>query len=127
METQPGVHSIVVTGYFFSGKSTLIRTISELTVAVSERQVITPPEHLPVSLDFGRISVEGGEFYLSATPGARRFDFMWETLASNTMAGFIMMVDSTRPEQFREAKSIFETFRAYTDLPCVVAANFQDK
>ena len=41
--------------------------------------------------------------------------------------GFIVMVDSTRPETFREARSILETFRAYAPTPFVVAANKQDK
>jgi hypothetical protein len=42
------------------------------------------------------------------------------------MLGFIVMVDSTRPETFREARNILETFRAYAPTPYVVAANKQD-
>jgi signal recognition particle receptor subunit beta len=42
------------------------------------------------------------------------------------MLGFVVMVDSTRPETFREARSILETFRAYAPTPYVVAANKQD-
>ena len=63
--------------------------------------------------------------YLFGTPGQKRFDFMWEIL-SEGMLGFIVMVDSTRPETFREARSILETFRAYAPTPFVVAANKQD-
>ena len=51
---------------------------------------------------------------------------MWEIL-SDGMLGFVVMVDSTRPETFREARSILETFRAYAPTPYVVAANKQDK
>ena len=51
---------------------------------------------------------------------------MWEIL-SEGMLGFIVMVDSTRPETYREARSILETFRAYAPTPYVVAANKQDK
>jgi len=43
------------------------------------------------------------------------------------MRGFIVMGDSTRPETFREARSILETFRAYAPTPFVVAANKQDR
>ena len=50
---------------------------------------------------------------------------MWEIL-SEGMLGFIVMVDSTRPETFREARSILETFRAYAPTPYIVAANKQD-
>jgi signal recognition particle receptor subunit beta len=42
------------------------------------------------------------------------------------MLGFIVMVDSARPETFREARGILQTFRAYAPTPYVVAANKQD-
>jgi signal recognition particle receptor subunit beta len=78
-------------------------------------------------MDFGRITVdESLVLYLFGTPGQKRFDFMWEIL-SEGMLGFIVMVDSTRPETFREARSILETFRAYAPTPYVVAANKQDQ
>jgi signal recognition particle receptor subunit beta len=51
---------------------------------------------------------------------------MWEIL-SEGMLGFVVVVDSTRPETFREARSILETFRAYAPTPYVVAANKQDR
>lgn len=51
---------------------------------------------------------------------------MWEIL-SEGMLGFVVMVDSTRPESFREARHILETFRAYAPTPYVVAANKQDR
>jgi signal recognition particle receptor subunit beta len=77
-------------------------------------------------MDFGRITVDAElVLYLFGTPGQRRFDFMWEIL-SEGMLGFVVMVDSSRPETFREAKSILETFRAYAPTPYVVAANKQD-
>ncbi len=80
-----------------------------------------------MAMDFGRITVdEDLVLYLFGTPGQRRFDFMWEIL-SEGMLGFIVMVDSTRPETFREARSILETFRAYAPTPYVVAANKQDR
>ena len=72
-----------------------------------------------VAMDFGRITVdEDLVLYLFGTPGQKRFDFMWEIL-SEGMLGFIVMVDSTRPETFREARSILETFRAYAPTPYV--------
>ena len=77
-------------------------------------------------MDFGRITVDDDlVLYLFGTPGQKRFDFMWEIL-SEGMLGFIVMVDSTRPETFREARSILQTFRAYAPTPYVVAANKQD-
>jgi signal recognition particle receptor subunit beta len=50
---------------------------------------------------------------------------MWEIL-SEGMLGFVVVVDSTRPETFREARLILDTFRTYAPTPYVVAANKQD-
>jgi uncharacterized protein len=121
---------IVVTGPFNSGKTEFIRSVSEIDVVSTERKISAAAEKVKetttVAMDFGRITVdEDLVLYLFGTPGQKRFDFMWEIL-SEGMLGFIVMVDSTRPETFREARSILETFRAYAPTPYVVAANKQD-
>lgn len=121
---------MVITGPFSSGKTEFIRSISEIEVVSTERDIKTPAEQVKdqttVAMDFGRITVDDDlVLYLFGTPGQRRFDFMWEILAEG-MLGFVVMVDSAKPETFREAKSILETFRAYAPTPYVVAANKQD-
>lgn len=122
---------MVVTGPFNAGKTEFIRSVSEIDVVSTERKISMEAERVKdsttVAMDFGRITVDNDlVLYLFGTPGQRRFDFMWEIL-SEGMLGFIVMVDSTRPETFREARSILETFRAYAPTPYVVAANKQDK
>jgi small GTP-binding protein len=122
---------MVVTGPFSAGKTQFIQSVSEIDVVATERKVTSAAENTvkdttTVAMDFGRITVdEDLVLYLFGTPGQKRFDFMWEIL-SEGMLGFIVMVDSTRPETFREARSILETFRAYAPTPYVVAANKQD-
>ncbi len=121
---------MVVTGPFSSGKTEFIQTVSEIDVVATERKISSEAEKIKetttVAMDFGRITVDDNlVLYLFGTPGQKRFDFMWEIL-SEGMLGFIVMVDSTRPETFREARSILETFRAYAPTPYVVAANKQD-
>lgn len=123
---------MVITGPFSSGKTEFIRSISEIDVVSTERGIKEDTAEAKekgattVAMDFGRITVDDDlVLYLFGTPGQRRFDFMWEILAEG-MLGFIVMVDSTKPETFREAKSILETFRAYAPTPYVVAANKQD-
>jgi signal recognition particle receptor subunit beta len=121
----------VVTGPFNAGKTEFIRSVSEIDVVSTERKISSAIEKVKdtttVAMDFGRITVDDDlVLYLFGTPGQRRFDFMWEIL-SEGMLGFIVMVDSTRPETFREARSILETFRAYAPTPYVVSANKQDK
>ncbi len=121
---------MVVTGPFNAGKTEFIRTVSEIDVVSTERKISTEAERIKeattVAMDFGRITVDDElVLYLFGTPGQKRFDFMWEIL-SEGMLGFIVMVDSTRPETFREARGILETFRAYAPTPYLVAANKQD-
>jgi small GTP-binding protein len=121
---------MVVTGPFNSGKTAFIQSVSEIDVVSTERKITTEAKRVKetttVAMDFGRITVDDDlVLYLFGTPGQKRFDFMWEIL-SEGMLGFIVMVDSSRPETFREAKSILETFRAYAPTPYVVAANKQD-
>jgi small GTP-binding protein len=121
---------MVVTGPFAAGKTQFIQSISEIDIVETERKVTRAEERLKdqttVAMDFGRITVdEDLVLYLFGTPGQRRFDFMWEIL-SEGMLGFIVLLDSVRPETFREARSIFETFRSYAPVPYVVAANKQD-
>ncbi|GIK64481.1 MAG: small GTP-binding protein [Chloroflexota bacterium] len=123
---------MVITGPFSSGKTEFIKSISEIEVVSTESPIAKDsPEAMEkanttVAMDFGRITVDDDlVLYLFGTPGQRRFDFMWEILAEG-MLGFVVMVDSSKPETFREARSILETFRAYAPTPYVVAANKQD-
>jgi uncharacterized protein len=121
---------IVVTGPYSSGKTEFIRAVSEIEVVSTERKVSRDTEKIKeattVAMDFGRITVgDNLSLYLFGTPGQKRFDFMWEIL-SEGMLGFVVMVDSTRPETFREARSILQTFKAYAPTPYVLAVNKQD-
>ena len=128
MQTQ--TVKMVITGPFNSGKTQFVGSISEIDVVATERKISSAAERVKdqttVAMDFGRITVDDDlVLYLFGTPGQRRFDFMWEILAEG-MLGFVVLVDSARPETFREARQILETFRAYAPTPYVVAANKQD-
>ena len=122
---------MVVTGPFASGKTAFIGSVSEIAVVHTERKISDEShavkEQTTVAMDFGRITVDKDlVLYLFGTPGQKRFDFMWEILAEG-MLGFVVLVDSARPETFREARRILEAFRKYSNTPWVVAANKQDQ
>jgi len=122
---------MVITGPFSAGKTEFINSISEIAVVSTERKItdetrVVKP-NTTVAMDFGRITVdESLVLYLFGTPGQRRFDFMWEIL-SEGMLGFVVLVDSVRPETFREARMILDIFQSYAQTPYVVAANKQDR
>jgi hypothetical protein len=121
---------IVVTGPFSAGKTEFIQTVSEIDVVSTEKKITSESERIKerttVAMDFGRITIDDDlVLYLFGTPGQKRFDFMWEIL-SEGMLGFVVLIDSVRPETFREARMILDTFRTYAPTPYVVAANKQD-
>jgi small GTP-binding protein len=121
---------MVITGPYSAGKTEFIQSVSEIDVVSTERKISSDAERIKedttVAMDFGRITVDDDLLlYLFGTPGQRRFDFMWEIL-SEGMLGFVVLVDSVRPETFREARHILEIFSGYASTPYVVAANKQD-
>ncbi len=118
---------IVVTGPFSAGKTTLIRTISEITVLSTEKDITDHTKsrkaETTVAMDFGRITIDRDlVLYLFGTPGQDRFDFMWEILGEG-MLGYVLLIDSTRPDSLEEAVGILEAFRKMARVPFVVALN----
>ena len=118
---------IVVTGPFSAGKTTLIRTISEITVLSTEKEITDTTRsrkaETTVAMDFGRITIDRDlVLYLFGTPGQDRFDFMWEILGEG-MLGYILLVDSSRPDGLEEAAGILAAFRKMARVPFVVALN----
>ncbi len=118
---------IVVTGPFSAGKTTLIRTISEITVLSTEKDITDHTKSrkaaTTVAMDFGRITIDRDlVLYLFGTPGQDRFDFMWEILGEG-MLGYILLIDSSREDSLEEAVGILAAFRKMARVPFVVALN----
>lgn len=118
---------IVVTGPFAAGKTTLIRTISEITVLSTERGITDSTRsrkaETTVAMDFGRITIDRDlVLYLFGTPGQERFDFMWEILGEG-MLGYVVLVDAEREDSISEAGAILDAFRRMARVPYVVALN----
>src|SRR4051812_12486694 len=118
---------IVVTGPFAAGKTTLIRTISEITVLSTEKGITdetrSRKNDTTVAMDFGRITIDRDlVLYLFGTPGQDRFDFMWEILGEG-MLGYVLLVDADREDSLQEAIGILAAFRKMARVPFVVALN----
>lgn len=121
---------VVVTGPFNAGKTTFIKSVSEITVLSTERQVSDVSGEgggeTTVAMDFGRITVSDDVvLYLFGTPGQERFSFMWETL-SEGMLGFVLLVDAQAPDTIEDARSMISFFTEMSDVPFVVAGNKVD-
>ncbi|HET7481467.1 MAG TPA: ATP/GTP-binding protein [Actinomycetota bacterium] len=115
---------IVITGPYAAGKTTLIRTISEVAVVATEKGVSDDTRSVKsqttVAMDFGRISfAEDLSLFLFGTPGQRRFEVMWDVL-SEGMIGFIVLVNAADERSLDEAAHILGRFRRYADVPFVI-------
>src|SRR3990170_4508729 len=122
---------IVITGPFAAGKTTLIKTISEVAIVGTDRAVTDDTknvkEHTTVAMDFGRITfAQDLTLFLFGTPGQRRFEVMWEIL-SEGMIGFILLVHAGDDRSIDEASHILTTFRQYADVPFVIGVSHLDE
>jgi hypothetical protein len=116
----------VVTGPFSAGKTTFIKSISEIAIVSTERAISDSTRRVKaettVAMDFGRITISKDiVLYLFGTPGQERFDFMWQIL-SEGMLGYILMLDASRPDTYTEGKRILEFFGTLSDAPYVIGA-----
>ena len=121
---------IVITGPFSAGKTTLIKTISEVAIVGTERDVTDETKSIKtkttVAMDFGRISfADDLSLFLFGTPGQRRFEVMWEIL-SEGMIGFILLVNAADPRSLEEGSHILDQFRRYADVPFVIGITHVD-
>ncbi|WP_407648776.1 GTP-binding protein [Actinacidiphila epipremni] len=99
---------LIITGPFGVGKTTLIRTLSEIPTLHTE-EVMTRssvghddlkglPEKATttVAVDFGRLTVPGDlVLYLFGTPGQERFFPLWQDIARGAL-GALVMADTRR-------------------------------
>ncbi|SFC21819.1 GTP-binding protein [Streptomyces aidingensis] len=99
---------IVIVGGFGVGKTTMVRSVSDIrplnteeTMTQAGRGVddltgVTGKSATTVAFDFGRITLnERTVLYLFGAPGQERFWFLWDRLFSGTL-GAVVLVDTRR-------------------------------
>ncbi|PZH09522.1 ATP-binding protein [Streptomyces sp. NTH33] len=122
---------IVIVGGFGVGKTTLVRSVSEIRplnteevmtqagVGVDETSQVATESTTTVAFDFGRISLnERMVLYLFGAPGQERFWFLWDRLFSGTL-GAVVLVDTRRMDDSWHAIDRLEHHKT----PFVVAVN----
>ncbi|GAB4545397.1 MAG: ATP/GTP-binding protein [Anaerolineae bacterium] len=123
------VYKVIITGPFNSGKTTFIRTISDIDVVTTEKRVTTEDRGIKsettVAMDYGRVAVNDTVLHLTGTPGQTRFSFMWEILA-HEMDAFIVLMDSTDRLSFPDANDLIRHFKSLHDVPYLIAAGKAD-
>lgn len=99
---------IVIVGGFGVGKTTMVRSVSEIRPLSTEETMtqagleidrtngVTDKTTTTVAFDFGRISLdEQMVLYLFGAPGQERFWFLWDRLFAGTL-GAVVLVDTRR-------------------------------
>ncbi|WP_431980294.1 GTP-binding protein [Streptomyces qinglanensis] len=122
---------IVIVGGFGVGKTTLVRSVSEIRPLTTEEtmtQASTGIDDLAgverksattVAMDFGRISLnEELVLYLFGTPGQQRFWFLWNGLFEGAL-GAVVLVDTRRLEVSFDVIGRLEE----AGVPFVIAVN----
>jgi uncharacterized protein len=121
---------LVVTGPVGSGKSTFIRSVSEIPVVDTDRRATDECVDLKpkttVAFDFGRLQF-GSEMalHLYGTPGQSRFDFMWDILIRQAHA-YVLLVAAHRPGEFRYARRIASFMNRRRQIPMIVGLTHTD-
>nr|WP_051901056.1 ATP/GTP-binding protein [Streptomyces aureus] len=122
---------IVVVGGFGVGKTTLVRSVSEIRPLNTEETMTQAGEAVDdisevrgksattVAFDFGRITLDTHNIlYLFGAPGQERFWFLWDRLFSGTL-GAIVLVDTRRIDESWYAIDRLE----HHGTPFIVACN----
>lgn len=122
---------IVIVGGFGVGKTTLVRSVSEIRPLTTEETMTQASENVDdtagverktattVAMDFGRISLNDElVLYLFGTPGQQRFWFLWNGLFHGAL-GAVVLVDTRRLEVSFDVIGRLEE----AAVPFVVAVN----
>jgi len=121
----------VIVGGFGVGKTTMVRSVSEIRplsteetmtqagLGIDHKGAVEGKTTTTVAFDFGRISLdEQMVLYLFGAPGQERFWFLWDRLFSGTL-GAVVLVDTRRLEDSWYAIDRLEHHRT----PFIVARN----
>jgi len=125
---------IIVSGGFGVGKTTTVRSISEIppltteaemtsvAIGVDEPRADSLKTTTTVAMDFGCVTIdETLKLYLFGTPGQDRFGFMWDSLVNGAL-GALVVADSARLDDCYQSVDYFER----SGLPFAVAVNTFD-
>ena len=126
---------IVIAGGFGAGKTTFVRSISEIEPVTTEAlmteasldtdDLSATPDKVTttVAMDFGRVSLDQDlALYLFGTPGQDRFWFLWDDLIRGAL-GAVVLAD---PRRLADCFPAIEYFESTPEAPFIVALNCFD-
>ncbi|MDJ0696323.1 MAG: ATP/GTP-binding protein [Mastigocoleus sp. MO_167.B18] len=121
---------LVVTGPVGAGKSTFIRSVSEIEVVDTDRHATDETallkQRTTVAFDFGRLQFGSDmALHLYGTPGQERFNFMWDMLIRKAHA-YVLLVAAHRPSEFRYARRVINYMNQQAQIPMIIGLTHID-
>jgi uncharacterized protein len=125
---------IVIAGGFGTGKTTMVKSVSEIaplqteellteaSVGVDDLAGVEGKTTTTVALDFGRLTLnEHLVLYLFGVPGQQRFTQLWHDMTRGAL-GALVLADTRRLEHSFDVMGLLEEY----GLPYAVAVNHFD-
>lgn len=101
---------IVFVGPPGAGKSTAIKSISDLPPVSTEVPASDESRLTTVALDFGEMMLEGGDTVrLYGVPGQGRFEFIWPMISDGAI-GALFFLDARHPAPLQELDGYLDSF-----------------
>ena len=131
---QGRVLKILITGSYGSGKTTLVKTLSQIAPILTEKKISRQEDIIEkdkttttVAMDMGKIKISDDlHIHIFATPGQERFDFMFDILSKGIL-GAIVLVDATSPISVEVAKKLYRKIKEKFDIPIVFGVTKLDR
>lgn len=121
---------LVITGTPGAGKTTFVRTVSDIGVIDTDRRatdgIASLKSQTTVAFDFGRVTIGGGmELHVYGTPGQSRFNFMWDILIRRAHV-YMLLVAAHRPGDLSQAYEIQNFMNERVQIPVVIGITHLD-
>lgn len=124
------IMNLVITGTVGAGKTTFIRSVSEMKVMDSDGNTTGNEAFLiqetSASIDFETLQFnEEMALHIYGTPSQVRFDFMWEISIERAHA-YVLLIAAHRPSQFHYARRILNFMNQHAQIPMIIGITHND-
>jgi uncharacterized protein len=122
---------LIIVGNVGSGKTTSIRTISEIPmigteVKATEHDATRRKSTTTVSMEYGLLNIQDTKLHIYGSPGQKRFDFVTSTLCKNT-SGMVIMIDNGHQNPLEELDYFLDFHKDYLEKkPAIIAVTHID-
>lgn len=120
---------LAIAGEVGSGKTKLIRTLSEINPIETEAEssIDIGKKYTTVGIDYGRISLsDNAALGLYGVPGQERYSFLWQ-MVNSSLWGLLILIKGGQTPDYENIKQLLTFFSPKENsVSCVVAITHCD-